>query len=144
AGGETLTGVEVQAEKYATGLPANLPAPYRPLPCLYQSTGVKTRSPTDSIPTPVAEGCSPSTNQRRSPTGRRMRKTTSRRNGHCALASEGCHLSTKRDCGPRSSRPSETSSSRSHATGAVPTDIPQFAARVVVAAASHAFIVLAG
>ncbi len=41
--GETLTGVEVQAEKYATGMPESLPAPYRPLPYLYQSTGVETR-----------------------------------------------------------------------------------------------------
>jgi type I restriction enzyme R subunit len=41
--GETLTGVEAQAEKYATGLPAGLPAPFRPLPFLYQSTGIETR-----------------------------------------------------------------------------------------------------
>lgn len=41
--GETLTGVEVQAEKYAVGIPADLPAPVRPLPFLYQSTGVETR-----------------------------------------------------------------------------------------------------
>jgi type I restriction enzyme R subunit len=41
--GETLTGVEVQAEKYATGLPDGIPAPYRPLPFLYQSTGIETR-----------------------------------------------------------------------------------------------------
>lgn len=41
--GETLTGVEVQAEKYATGMPDGLPAPHRPLPFLYQSTGIETR-----------------------------------------------------------------------------------------------------
>src|SRR5207244_10036415 len=41
--GETLTGVEVQAEKYAAGLPDVIPAPYRPLPFLYQSTGIETR-----------------------------------------------------------------------------------------------------
>src|SRR6202035_4292985 len=41
--GSTLTGVEVQAEKYATGLPDAIPAPYRPLPFLYQSTGTETR-----------------------------------------------------------------------------------------------------
>jgi type I restriction enzyme R subunit len=40
--GETLTGVEVQSEKYAAGLPANLPAWHRPLPFLYQSTGIET------------------------------------------------------------------------------------------------------
>lgn len=41
--GTTLTGVEVQAEKYAAGMPDALPAPHRPLPFLYQSTGVETR-----------------------------------------------------------------------------------------------------
>lgn len=42
--GTTLTGVEVQAEKYADGVPPDLPAHVRPLPFLYQSTGVETRS----------------------------------------------------------------------------------------------------
>lgn len=41
--GTTLTGVELQAEKYAVGVPDKLPAPQRPLPFLYQSTGVETR-----------------------------------------------------------------------------------------------------
>ena len=41
--GSTLTGVEVQTGKYSTGLPDGLPAPVRPLPFLYQSTGVETR-----------------------------------------------------------------------------------------------------
>jgi type I restriction enzyme R subunit len=41
--GTTLTGIEVQAEKYAAGVPEHLPAPVRPLPFLYQSTGVETR-----------------------------------------------------------------------------------------------------
>lgn len=41
--GETLTGVEVQTEKYSAGLPAALPAWHRPLPFLYQSTGEETR-----------------------------------------------------------------------------------------------------
>ncbi len=41
--GVALTGVEVQAEKYAKGLPDGIPAPYRPLPFLYLSTGVETR-----------------------------------------------------------------------------------------------------
>ena len=40
--GTTLTGAEVQAEKYAAGVPEHLPAPVRPLPFLYQSTGVET------------------------------------------------------------------------------------------------------
>lgn len=33
---------EAQAEKYAAGVPKDLPAPIRPLPFLYQSTGVET------------------------------------------------------------------------------------------------------
>jgi len=41
--GETLTGVEIQAEKYSAGLPDQIPAVVRPLPFLYQSTGVETR-----------------------------------------------------------------------------------------------------
>lgn len=41
--GTTLTGVEMQARKYSEGLPAHLPAPVRPLPFCYQSTGVETR-----------------------------------------------------------------------------------------------------
>ena len=40
---KTLTGVEGQAEKYASGVPEHLPAKVRPLPFLYQSTGVETR-----------------------------------------------------------------------------------------------------
>jgi type I restriction enzyme R subunit len=40
--GTTLTGVEVQAEKYATGIPDHLEPPVRPLPFLYQSTGIET------------------------------------------------------------------------------------------------------
>ncbi|MBM2832502.1 MAG: type restriction protein res subunit [Dehalococcoidia bacterium] len=41
--GFTLTGVETQSEKYGKGLPDDLPAWRRPLPLLYQSTGVETR-----------------------------------------------------------------------------------------------------
>jgi type I restriction enzyme R subunit len=40
--GSTLTGVEVQAEKYAAGIPDHLTPPVAPLPFLYQSTGVET------------------------------------------------------------------------------------------------------
>ncbi len=40
--GTTLTGVECQSEKYAAGVPEDLPAALRPLPFLYQSTGVVT------------------------------------------------------------------------------------------------------
>ena len=41
--GSTLTGVEVQSEKYSTGLPDSLPAYRRPLPFLYESTGAETQ-----------------------------------------------------------------------------------------------------
>jgi type I restriction enzyme, R subunit len=41
--GETLTGYEIQTEKYSVGLPDEL-KPYRkPLPFCYQSTGIETR-----------------------------------------------------------------------------------------------------
>ena len=39
----TLSGVEVQADRYARGLPKELTAAVRPLPFLYLSTGVVTR-----------------------------------------------------------------------------------------------------
>ena len=41
--GYTLGNVELQADKYATGLPAGLNPPVNPLPFLYMSTGVETR-----------------------------------------------------------------------------------------------------
>ncbi|SRR5579884_736476 len=41
--GVALTGVELQSNKYSTGLPDDLPAPRRPLPFCYQSTGAETR-----------------------------------------------------------------------------------------------------
>ena len=40
--GVTLTGVEIQSDRYAQGLPEALPAWNRPLPFSYQSTGVET------------------------------------------------------------------------------------------------------
>src|SRR5581483_4150494 len=41
--GETLSGVEVQTERYSLGLPDPIPAPVRPLPFVYQSTGIETQ-----------------------------------------------------------------------------------------------------
>lgn len=41
--GSTLTGFEIQTSKYSEGLPDSLPAPSRPLPFCYQSTGIETR-----------------------------------------------------------------------------------------------------
>jgi type I restriction enzyme R subunit len=41
--GEPLTEVEIQTDRYSEGLPSNLPAPRRPLPFCYQSTGIETR-----------------------------------------------------------------------------------------------------
>ncbi len=43
AEGHTLTGVEIQTQKYSEGIPASVPGPCRPLPFCYQSTGVETR-----------------------------------------------------------------------------------------------------
>jgi type I restriction enzyme R subunit len=39
--GTTLTGIEPQTAKYATGMLAHLPRVCDPLPFLYQSTGVE-------------------------------------------------------------------------------------------------------
>ena len=41
--GVTLKGVEAQSERYAQGLPTSLPAWRRPLPFLFESTGVETQ-----------------------------------------------------------------------------------------------------
>ena len=41
--GLPLTGVEIQSEKYSVGMPSSLPAWFRPLPFLYESTGVETQ-----------------------------------------------------------------------------------------------------
>jgi type I restriction enzyme, R subunit len=41
--GDTLTGVEIQSDKYKKGLPDNLPAWQRPLPFAYESTGEETQ-----------------------------------------------------------------------------------------------------
>jgi type I restriction enzyme R subunit len=41
--GFPLIGVEIQSTKYSEGLPPQLPAHVRPLPFLYQSTGIETR-----------------------------------------------------------------------------------------------------
>ena len=50
--GTTLTGVEIQSDKYKTGVPDELPAWFRPLPFCYQSTGIETRFTNDLDPTP--------------------------------------------------------------------------------------------
>ena len=50
--GHTLTGVEAQSGKYGAGLPENLPAYLRPLPFLYESTGVETRFTNELDPQP--------------------------------------------------------------------------------------------
>ena len=54
--GATLTGVEVQSGRYAQGLPASLPAWRRPLPFLFESTGVETHFTNGLDPQPRARG----------------------------------------------------------------------------------------
>jgi len=52
--GGTLSGVEIQSDKYALGLPDGLPAWRRPLPFAYQSTGAETRFTNGLDPEPRA------------------------------------------------------------------------------------------
>jgi len=52
--GSTLTGVEIQSGRYAQGLPAALPAHRRPLPFLYESTGIETHFTSALDPEPRA------------------------------------------------------------------------------------------
>ncbi|APG27077.1 type III restriction endonuclease subunit R [Syntrophotalea acetylenivorans] len=50
--GSTLTGVEVQSDKYTKGLPEGLPRWHNPLPFSFQSTGVETRFTNGLDPAP--------------------------------------------------------------------------------------------
>ncbi|TXH88903.1 MAG: DEAD/DEAH box helicase [Rhodoferax sp.] len=52
--GATLTGVELQSSRYAQGLPAALPAWRRPLPFVWESTGVETHFTNGLDPEPRA------------------------------------------------------------------------------------------
>lgn len=52
--GATLTGVELQSGRYAQGLPNSLPAWRRPLPFLWESTGVETHFTNGLDPEPRA------------------------------------------------------------------------------------------
>lgn len=52
--GATLTGVELQSARYAQGLPAALPAWRRPLPFVWESTGIETHFTNGLDPEPRA------------------------------------------------------------------------------------------
>lgn len=52
--GATLTGVELQSGRYAQGLPATLPAWRRPLPFVWESTGMETHFTNGLDPEPRA------------------------------------------------------------------------------------------
>ncbi|KQB58938.1 MULTISPECIES: type I restriction-modification enzyme R subunit C-terminal domain-containing protein [Acidovorax] len=52
--GATLTGVELQSSRYAKGLPTTLPAWNRPLPFVWESTGVETHFTNGLDPEPRA------------------------------------------------------------------------------------------
>ena len=67
--GFTLTGVEAQSEKYSTGLPDGLTAPRRPLPFVYESTGVETQFTNGLDPEPAAAWPSLSIHPRLWPSG---------------------------------------------------------------------------
>ncbi len=52
--GATLTGVEMQSGRYAQGLPTSLPAWVRPLPFVWESTGIETHFTNGLDPEPRA------------------------------------------------------------------------------------------
>ena len=54
--GFTLSGVEIQSDKYVKGLPDGLPAWHRPLPFAYQSTGEETQFTNGLDPQPRSRG----------------------------------------------------------------------------------------
>ncbi|MES2509717.1 MAG: type I restriction endonuclease subunit R [Pseudomonadota bacterium] len=55
--GATLSGVEVQSGRYSQGLPATLPAWKRPLPFMWESTGVETHFTNGLDPHDEVERC---------------------------------------------------------------------------------------
>lgn len=137
--GDTLTGVEVQTEKYSLGLPANLDTPVRPLPFLYQSTGVETRFTNGLDPEPRSRGvfslhCRPrslpgSTRilpPRRQPRDPPAWPTNSPPirpmcRGRPAAVSTPCRRSSTVTCGRCSARLSSTLSGRWPRTAAAPS-----------------------
>ena len=82
--GYTLSSVELQADKYATGLPAVLNPPVRPLPFMYVSTGTSapaSRRGSSTVSTRVRRAaasrtCRTSTGRKRWPSGSRRRRST--------------------------------------------------------------------
>ena len=52
--GTTLTGVEIQSDKYKHGFPDIFPAWYRPLPFAYESTGIETHFTNGLDPDPCS------------------------------------------------------------------------------------------
>jgi len=77
--GYALTNVELQADKYAGGLPAGLNPPVHPLPFLYLSTGVETRFINGLDPDPKTRAISanlPHIAPPPSPSGSRRKRST--------------------------------------------------------------------
>ena len=69
--GDTLTGVEIQSDKYTKGLPDELPAWSKLIPFSYESTGIETRF-TNGLD-PRRKGPSPGAQPRRgTPPGRQL------------------------------------------------------------------------
>jgi len=81
--GTTLAGVETQTEKYGKGFPDSFPAAQRPLPFLYESTGVETFFTNRLDPRPRGRPCrtpaSGASRPRRSATSRPRSATTTGR-----------------------------------------------------------------
>ncbi len=73
--GATLSGVEMQSGKYSIGLPPSVPAWHRPLPFLYESTGVETFFTNGLDPQPRSRRVFAFTGPRRWPNGQRMAAT---------------------------------------------------------------------
>ena len=88
--GVLLTGVEIQSEKYSVGMPTALPAWFRPLPFLYESTGVQTQFTNRFDPVPRSRRVFSFHRPERSQVGCRPRHSRNTRNfspRHSAAAS---------------------------------------------------------
>lgn len=106
--GTTLTEVEIQSSKYATGVPGQVQSGFDRLPFAYESTGVETR---------FTNGLDPDPRSRRVFTFHRpdtmagwTRSTTPTPTAQPSATGSGtCRRSRRPGCGSRSSRRSRTS-----------------------------------
>lgn len=101
--GYTLKGVEAQSEKYSMGLPEDLPVYQRPLPFLYESTGVEPQFTNELDPEPRSRSLFSFHTPAERPDSRRVRQLgrvqdKGARESYRSLAKEATHQKTPGVC----------------------------------------------